>query len=83
MEEMMRMYSGGNDMPKMPVDATLVVNTASPLIAGLADKAKADPDTAKVLAKHIYSLCLISQRKLTAEELTEFLSDSYDILGRL
>ena len=83
MEEMMRMYSGGADMPKMPVDATLVINTASPLIAGLSDKAKADPDTAKVLAKHIYSLCLISQRKLTAEELTQFLSDSYDILGRL
>ena len=83
MMDMMRMYAGGADMPKMPVDATLVINTASPLVAGLSEKTKTDPDTAKILAKHIYSLCLLSQRKLTAEELTEFLSDSYGILGKL
>ncbi|MBE6709358.1 MAG: molecular chaperone HtpG [Ruminococcaceae bacterium] len=83
MEDMMRMYSGGADMPKMPVDATLVINTSSSLIANLAGKIKTDPDTAKVLAKHIYSLCLLSQRKLTADELTEFLSDSYNVLGKL
>ena len=83
MEDMMRMYSGGADMPKMPVDATLVINTANPLIAGLSDKAKSDPDTANMLAKHIYSLCVLSQRKLTADELTQFLSDSYGILGKL
>jgi len=83
MEDMMRMYAQGGDMPKMPVDATLVVNSASPLIAGLSDKAKSDPDTAKMLAKQIYSLCLLSQRKLTADELNEFLSDSYGILGKL
>ena len=83
MEDMMRMYAQGGEMPKMPVDATLVVNTASPLIAGLSEKTKSDPETAKILAKHIYSLCLLSQRKLTAEELTEFLSDSYKVLGKL
>jgi len=83
MDDMMRMYSGGADMPKMPVDATLVINTSSSLIANLAGKIKTDPDTAKVLAKHIYSLCLLSQRKLTADELTEFLSDSYNVLGKL
>ncbi len=83
MEDMMRMYAQGGDMPKMPVEATLTVNTSSELIAALGDKVKSDPDTAKMLAKHIYSLCLLSQRKLTAEELTEFLSDSYGILGKL
>ena len=83
MGDMMRMYSGSKDMPKMPVDAILVVNTASPLISGLSEKTKTDPDTAKIIAKHIYSLCLLSQRKLTAEELTQFLSDSYGILGKL
>lgn len=79
----MRMYSAAGEMPNMPVDATLVVNTASPLIENLAEKCKNDRDTAKVLAKHIYSLCLLSQRKLSAEELKDFLSDSYDILGKL
>ncbi len=83
MEDMMRMYAMSGDMPKMPVDATLTINTSSSLVTALADKIKSDPDTAKILAKHIYSLCLLSQRKLTAEELGEFLSDSYDILGKL
>ncbi len=83
MEDMMRMYAAGGEMPKMPVDATFIINTANPLIKGLSDKAMSDPDTAKMLAKQIYSLCVLSQRKLTAEELTEFLADSYGILGKL
>lgn len=82
MEDMMRMYSGG-DMPNMPTDATLIVNTSNPLIGSLPEKIKTEPETAKRLAKHIYSLCKLSQRKLSADELNEFLSDSYDILGKL
>lgn len=83
MEDMMRMYSGAAEMPKMPVDATLVVNCASPLIAKLSEESEKDPDKAEMLAKQIYSLCLLSQRRLSADELKAFLSDSYGILGML
>lgn len=81
MEDMMRMYSIGQAMPEMPLDATLIVNASCPLIGKLA----ADPDAEhqKKIAKQIYSLAKLSQRKLSAEELNEFLSDSYALLGEL
>ena len=86
MEEMMRMYAmqgGMGSMPAYPVDYTLTVNTASPLTGKLMDLCEADPDKAKLIASQIYRLCLLSQRKLTAEELTDFLAAGFDLLGKL
>ena len=86
MEEMMRMYAiqGGMDsMPAYPVDYTLTVNTASPLTVKLTDLCESDPDKAKLIASQVYRLCLLSQRKLTAEELTDFLAAGFDLLGKL
>ena len=86
MEEMMRMYAmqgGMGAMPAYPVDYTLTVNTASPLTGKLMDLCEADPDKAKLIASQIYRLCLLSQRKLTAEELTDFLAAGFDLLGKL
>ena len=85
MEEMMRMYAiqGGMDsMPAYPVDYTLTVNTSSPLTGKLTDLCEADPDKAKLIASQVYRLCLLSQRKLTAEELTDFLAAGFDLLGK-
>lgn len=86
MEEMMRMYAmqgGMGAMPAYPVDYTLTVNTASPLTGKLMELCEADPDKAKLIASQIYRLCLLSQRKLTAEELTDFLAAGFDLLGKL
>ena len=86
MEEMMRMYAmqgGMGAMPAYPVDYTLTVNTASPLTGKLMELCEADPDKAKLIASQIYHLCLLSQRKLTAEELTDFLAAGFDLLGKL
>ena len=38
---------------------------------------------AKAIAKQIFYLSLISQRNLTAEEMKEFLSDSFGMLEKL
>ena len=86
MEDMMRMYAmqGGMDsMPTFPVEYTLTVNTAAPLTGKLMDLCETDPEKATLIATQIYRLCLLSQRKLTAEELTDFLSASFDLLGML
>ena len=86
MEEMMRMYAmqgGMGAMPSYPVDYTLTVNTASPLTGKVMDLCEADPDKAKLIASQVYRLCLLSQRKLTAEELTDFLAAGFDLLGKL
>ena len=83
MEDMMKMYRmRGGDMGDMnfPTDATLVVNGASKLIGRLADTAQNDEGKAKKIARQIYSLALLSQRQLTAEELQSFLGESFDIL---
>ena len=86
MEEMMKMYAmqgGMGAMPSYPVDYTLTVNTASPLTGKLTDLCETDPDKAKLIASQVYRLCLLSQRKLTAEELTDFLAAGFDLLGKL
>ncbi len=82
MEEMMKMYAmGGLNMGiNYPVDATLTVNSASPLITKLGIM---EEEKQKMTATYLYRLALLSQRKLTAEELQDFLSSSYSILDLL
>ena len=84
MEDMMKMYRmAGNDdgQMKFPTDATLVVNAASPLIKRL--EGETDDAKGEKIAKQIYTLALLSQRQLTADELQAFLSDSFDMLENL
>ncbi len=79
-EDMMRYYSRGESvaMPAM-TEATLVLNANSPLIRRLAE---VSDDTAREsAAAQIWSLSLLSQRQLTAEELRAFLKQSYRTLG--
>ena len=85
LEETMRMYAmqGGGTMPTFPVEYTLTVNTASALTGKLTDTAESDPEKAALMAAQIWRLCLLSQRKLTADELSEFLAAGFDLLGRL
>jgi HSP90 family molecular chaperone len=81
MNDMMKLYNMGAGMP---LEQTLILNTASPLV----DKMIALVDggneaLAETIARQVYMLSSLSQRQLTAEELVAFLSDSYDILGKL
>ncbi len=83
MEEMMKMYAMSGmsmGMGAFPTDATLTVNTASPLIAKLGTMEDGRREQA---AAYIYELALLSQRKLTAEELQKFLKDSYSVLDMI
>ena len=83
MEDMMKMYamSAGEAMPDALLDSTLIVNTSCPIITKLS--VDADEAHAKRIAKQVYTLAKLSQRKLSADELSEFLSDSYSLLGEL
>lgn len=92
MEEMMKLYAlqaGGKDeAPAFPLEYTLLINTASPLITkltALTDEGAPETDTARAqtIATQVWRLSVLAQRKLTAEELTEFLTGSFELLERL
>ena len=78
---MMRMYGMGGDMPA--AESTLVLNTASPLVKKLCETVQTDADKAKQMASYLYKLSLLSQKKLSADELQSFMKDSFDILMKL
>ena len=60
------------------VSETLIVNTDN----GIVKKLPAlDSEKQTLLCRHIYDLALISQRKLTAEELDNFIKRSVEVLG--
>ena len=81
MEDLMRMYSAmGENAPALPANATLILNSASPVIKGLDTK---DEEKAALVAKQIYSLCMLTQGRLNADSLKEFLSDSYSLLSMI
>ena len=86
MEDMMKMYRmSGKDMGgmKFPTEMTLVLNGSSTLIKRLSDMAETDTEKTKKLSKQLYTLALLSQRQLDADELQDFLSDSFDMLENL
>ncbi len=85
MAEMMRMYamSAGAAPMDFPTEYSLVVNTTSPLYAKLLTLHSQDPEKAALIAGHVYALAVLAQRKLTAEELQKFLSDSFSLLELL
>ncbi len=84
-EDMMRLYqmNGGTPMKMPGSESTLTVNTASTLIEKLRDKCESDPEVAQKMAKQIYTLSVMSQRRLDSNELLSLLSDSFDILELL
>ena len=82
MSEMMQMYVGmGMNVGKdFPVEQTLVLNTNSAIIKKICEIQVTDEEKALLIANEVYKLALISQRTLTAEEMSEFLSVSLKIL---
>ena len=86
MEDMMKMYrmSGAEgEMPTFPTEATLIVNTASPLIKKITDMLENDAPKAEPFAAYLYQLAVLSQRRFSAEEMQSFLKESYRLLGDL
>ena len=92
MEEMMKMYAmqvgGKDDTPAFPTEYTLLLNTASELMRKLTDltaEGVSETDTARAetIAKQVWQLSVLAQRRLTADELEDFLAGSYALLGQL
>ena len=85
MEEMMRMYARQGLMGDVdyPAEMSLIVNTNSSLISKLEGLADTDTEKAEKIASYIYKLSLLSQKKLSADEMKSFLNDGFSILSEL
>lgn len=86
MEDMMKMYRAmgeGADGFTMPLDVTLTLNTASPLVKKLDGMLQGGSGKTEALATHIYYLALLAHRKLSAAEMQSFLDNSYQLLLEL
>ncbi len=81
MEDMMKMYA--MDSASFPLEAKLILNTDNTLIKKIARLASEDAARAEMIARQVYGLSLLSQRKLSAEELKDFLNGSYELLDQL
>ncbi len=75
-DDMMKMYSmaEGKDAGMSMAEETLILNSNSSLIRKLAE------NPSETVAKQLYTLTLISQRRLSADELKDFLKTGYTLL---
>lgn len=80
-DEYMRRYSEMGQFYGMTDDAmgkTLIVNTANPIVARIKELTD---DKQKFVAKHVYSLALLSFKKLSPEELNVFMDENLQLLS--
>ncbi|MBQ7779507.1 MAG: molecular chaperone HtpG [Clostridia bacterium] len=77
--EMMKLYGMGDNIPT-PEDE-LILNSNSETLSLLEKKYETDPEGAEKTAKQIYMLSALSQRGLSADELNEFLTLSYESIN--
>ena len=83
MQDTMRMYrmmEGEQIQDELPMGASLVLNSASKLIERVGALMESDVGRAENLAAYIYKLSLLSQQKLSAAQMQDFLSQSYQLL---
>ena len=69
------------DAPAMPAEETLILNTGCEIIRRLAEDDYGEQTDA--VKKQVYSLALLAQKKLSAEELRSFLTESFALLRTL
>ncbi len=82
MEDMFKIYAAGgmNMGAGFTAENSLIVNVENPLIKKLTES---DSETNALLAKQIYSLAVLSQRRFDENEMKDFLAASYEVLSKL
>ena len=83
LEEMMRMYSGNIPSEIPGSEETLVINCTCPLIGKLESLLASDRTKALRVASYVYKLAVLSQRKLSADEMSRFLEESFSLLEEI
>ncbi|HBL85325.1 MAG: hypothetical protein A2Y17_03760 [Clostridiales bacterium GWF2_38_85] len=82
--DMMKAYAAngmGDNNFDMPEEITVAVNLESSLIKKIEAVMDSDEAQAKKLAKQAYMIALISSRQLSADEMSEFIETTVDLLS--
>ena len=81
MQDMMKLYAlGGDNVGAFTLEYTLTLNSSSSLCQKLISMINDNLPQCELFASYIYKLALISHRKLSADELNDFLANCYKIL---
>ena len=81
MQDMMKMYSAGGagmDMDMFGDSATLVLNSSNKLVQYILNNK--DAENVDMLCKQLYDLAVLANHPLKAEEMTEFVNRSNEIM---
>ena len=79
MEEMMKMYSmGGMDTGMFGSGATLILNVNHPLVQYVLEHK--DGDNVSLISKQLYDLAMLAHKPLSAEEMTNFVKRSNEVM---
>ena len=80
MQDMMKMYSmgGGMDAGMFGGGETLILNSSNALVQYIMEHK--DGDQVDLFCKQLYDLAMIAHKPLPAEEMTEFVARSNEIM---
>lgn len=79
MQDMMKMYNMyGMDPSMFPADETLVLNTKHPLVKYIFENSQSEH--VPMMCKQLYDLAMISHKPLEAEQMSEFVKRSNEIM---
>ena len=83
MDDMMKMYSMGSPLPESTDGdgETLILNANHPLVEKI--MAAPDAENSKLIEQQLYDLALLSNKQLSADEMTKFIQRSNDILMKV
>jgi len=86
MQEMSKMFGGGQDMSHMfPKEQTLVLNSSNRLVKAVMDlkDIEAKKDDVRLISEHIYDLAMMSHQPLEPDAMSKFIERSNEILMKL
>ncbi len=79
--EAMRMWSNAGEMPEFPVEQTLVLNTANPLVQRLASMEQ--NDESRAFCQELKDLAELTLQPLSAERMSAFLQRTQQLLSHM
>jgi molecular chaperone HtpG len=85
MQEMSKMFGGGDMQNMFPNEETLVINRNNKLVKALIESIENDEKTEdrNLLVKQIYDIAMISHRPLAPEAMTAFVQRSIQIMEKI